>query len=106
MTRVNYSKSPNPKPEPEPEPEPVKKVEPVVENPEPVAEVKPAVKKSAPTSEPERRGSITRGSVVMPVLGAVDHTKFASEKERIAAMANTDESAARAGALDFSFNFG
>ena len=40
------------------------------------------------------------------MLDKVDHSKFTSEKERIAALADPKESAARASALDFSFNFG
>jgi len=40
------------------------------------------------------------------VLHKVDHSQFSSEKERIAALANPEESAARASALDFSFSFG
>ena len=42
----------------------------------------------------------------LPQLAKVDHAQYSSEKERIAALSNPKESAARASALNFSFNFG
>eukprot|EP00041_Stephanoeca_diplocostata_P009788 m.152873 g.152873 ORF g.152873 m.152873 type:complete len:70 (+) comp17898_c0_seq2:123-332(+) len=41
----------------------------------------------------------------LPKLEKVDHTKFASEKERVAALANVEESQKRASELNFSFSF-
>lgn len=38
-------------------------------------------------------------------LEKVDHSKFESEKERVAALANVEESQKRASELSYSFNF-
>ena len=65
-----------------------------------------AARAPEPEQSPARSGSVTRGSVTMPELAKVNHAQYSSEKERIAALSNPKESAARASALDFSFNFG
>jgi len=76
---------------------------------EEAAEVQQQEPKKDPEPEPE--STITRGSTSfkqLPKLARVDHSdpKYASEKERVAASVNVDESAKRAGELNFSFDFG
>ena len=73
----------------------------------PSAPAPPAATAAAAAEEPPlaRSLSITRGSVTLPTLDKVDHSQHTSEKERLAALSNPEESAARASALDFSFSF-
>ena len=42
----------------------------------------------------------------LPSLGKVDHTKFATERERIAASVDVDATNARMNEISFDFNFG
>ena len=61
---------------------------------------------SAAESSSERRAVYHRGSVELPILEKVDHSKFSSEKDRLAAAVNVDDAMNRTAALDFSFSFG
>ena len=49
---------------------------------------------------------VTRGSISLPKLEKIDHSQYATERERVAAGVNVDETNARMADMSFNFSFG